>query len=221
MIISRQKPLADILRSLEGKSTIVIIGCGTCATQCHAGGEEEVREMQGELEGQGKAVLLTLVIESVCTAQKTRKEMGRYADQMREAEAILVMSCGVGVQVVAGFSDKPVLPALDTLFIGSLSRAGQFIELCSLCGQCIVDLTEGICPLNQCAKGLLNGPCGGSHGGKCELRGDQDCGWYLIYQRLKERGKLALLKEIHPPHDFSHGSHPQRLFLTREILRKK
>jgi ferredoxin len=221
MIISQQKPLADICQSLEGIGKIVIIGCGTCATQCHAGGEEEVQAMKEELEGRGKLVLLTFILESVCTAQKTKKELTRQNKFIAQANGILVMSCGVGVQVVADLTEKPVIPALDTLFIGALRRVGHYEELCSLCGQCVVDYTGGICPINQCTKGLLNGPCGGSNQGKCEVRSDRDCGWFLIYERLKRQGNLALMRTIYPPQDFSKNLHPQRVILDRKSLKKK
>jgi ferredoxin len=221
MIISQPKPLPDILQSLEGTDRVIIIGCGTCATQCHAGGEKEVQEMRRELEGLGKVVPLSFVLESVCTTQKTKKELTKKNNSIEEADAILVMSCGVGVQTVAELTEKPVFPALNTLFIGSLRRVGHYGELCSLCGQCILEYTGGICPINQCSKGLLNGPCGGSNQGKCEVRADRDCGWYLIYERLKQRGKLDLMERIYQPQDFSQDQHPKKLTLGREMLRKK
>jgi len=177
--------------------------------------------MKRELEGVGKAVPLSFVLESVCTTQKTKKELTKKSTFIEEADAILVMSCGVGVQTVAELTEKPVFPALDTLFIGSLRRVGHYEELCALCGQCILEYTGGICAINQCSKGLLNGPCGGSKQGKCEIIDDRDCGWYLIYERLKQRGKLYLMEMIHQPQDFSKGQHPQKITLGREMLKKK
>lgn len=221
MIISQQKPLSDIIQSLEGVDSVVIIGCGTCATQCHAGGEEEVQEIKRELEGQGKVVPLSFVLDSVCTAQKTKKELMKRNNFIEQADALLVMSCGVGVQTVAELTEKPVLAALNTLFIGSLRRVGHYEELCSLCGQCILEYTGGICAINKCSKGLLNGPCGGSNQGKCEVSPDRDCGWYLIYERLKQRGKLELMERIYQPQDFSRSQHPQKIILGREMLKKK
>jgi ferredoxin len=221
MIISEPKPLPDILQSLDGTKTVTIVGCGTCATQCHAGGEEEVQKMRCKLEKLGKIVPLSFVLESVCTTQKTKKELMNKGNFIEEADAILVMSCGVGVQTVAELTEKPVFPALNTLFIGSLKRVGHYQELCSLCGECILEYTGGVCPINLCSKGLLNGPCGGSSQGKCEVRADRDCGWYLVYERLKQRGKLNLMEKIHQPQDFSQGQHPQKITLDREMLRKK
>lgn len=209
MIISRIKPWEEILGLLDGAGQVALVGCGTCATYCQAGGEEEVLGARRALEGAGKTVTDSFVLESVCAVEKTKRELKRRKSPFQESDAVLVMACGVGVQTVAALVDKPVYPALDTLFIGSWRVRGPYQEMCSLCGECILGWTGGICPINRCSKGLLNGPCGGSRAGRCEVDEERDCGWLLIYQRLQGCGALGLLEEIREPRDASKDSHPQ------------
>ena len=131
----------------------------------------------------------------------------------RDADAILSLGCGEGVQVIAEvFSDKRVYPANDTKFIGSQDRElDKFSELCSACGECILDKTAGICPITRCAKGLLNGPCGGQLQGKCEVDKENDCAWILIWKRLKERGEMDLFNEVWMPRDRRKSSSPRKI----------
>jgi hypothetical protein len=98
-----------------------------------------------------------------------------------------------------------VLPALDTRFFGANIDEGTWSERCAGCGQCIVAATEGICPIARCSKSLLNGPCGGSQDGHCEVDAKIDCAWQLIYDRLEKLGRLDQLEEILPPKDWSRG----------------
>jgi len=118
---------------------------------------------------------------------------------IQSADCLLVMSCALGVQKVGAYNGKPVIPALDTLFIGVEDEPGYFHEACDQCGQCVLGYTAGICPITACHKGLLNGPCGGTNNGKCEVDKEKDCGWTLIYERLKEQGRLDLMKKYQPP----------------------
>ncbi|MHA1431726.1 MAG: methylenetetrahydrofolate reductase C-terminal domain-containing protein, partial [Candidatus Freyarchaeota archaeon] len=147
----------------------VVVGCGTCATLCQTGGDEQVKEMVQKLTDWGKEVTGSIVIESPCDLRIDRRDLKRIGDAVNEADALLVMSCGVGVQTVAEASNKITLAALDTVFIGQVERIGKFYERCRACGECILNETGGICPITRCAKHLLNGPCGGMHEGKCEV----------------------------------------------------
>jgi len=200
--ITKQKPFEEIIKSLGKAKKVYIIGCGTCATICHTGGKTEVVEMKEKLEAAGKKVTGWMVVPTACD-ELTRDALEEQAAEIKKADAVLVMSCAFGVQTVAMFSDKAVYPALNTLFVGKEEAPGQFIEVCMQCGNCVLASTAGICPLVRCAKSLLNGPCGGSVGGKCEVSPDIPCAWQLIYDRLEALGQLDKLEEIEPLRDWS------------------
>jgi len=200
--ITEQKPLEEITQCLERCNTVYLIGCGTCATMLHTGGKSEVLEMKDKLEANGKKVTGWMVIPTACDAL-TREALAENAKDVEAADCILAMSCAFGVQTVSLYTDKPVYPALNTLFIGKEERPGYFAEICLQCGECVLGQYAGICPLTQCAKGLLSGPCGGSRAGKCEQEPEHDCAWILIYERLKRLGKLDEIKEFVPPKDYS------------------
>jgi hypothetical protein len=200
VIIAKQKELAEILQLLEGKKKIFLTGCSQCATTCKFGGEEEVARMAAALTEAGKEITGTVILDPSCISLKVKKDL-RKAPGCKEAEAILVMACGDGCQTVAGNARVPVYPANDTLFIGEVERVGRYKEVCRACGSCELGWTAGICPVARCAKGLLNGPCGGSKDGKCEVDPDLDCAWILIYEALKERNELDNLRRIRMPRD--------------------
>jgi ferredoxin len=215
--ITKQKPLEEILPSLGKAKKVFLIGCGTCATICHTGGKAEVLAMKEKLEAEGKKVTGWMVIPTACD-ELTREALKENAEAIESADAILVMSCAFGVQTVTMYSDKPVYPALNTLFVGKEETPGHFIEVCMQCGNCVLATTVGICPLVRCAKSLLNGPCGGSVDGKCEVSPDTPCAWQLIYDRLKALGQLDKMEEIVAVRDWSTSSSggPRRFVLTDE-----
>jgi ferredoxin len=210
MIATRQKPFEEILESLKGEEKIFIAGCGDCATICHTGGEEEVWAMEEKLVAQGKKVVGTVVIEVACHTLKVRSVFNEMKDLIQQADGLLILACGAGVQAASQATVRMVHPGLDSLFLANIRRHGEFLERCSMCGQCILDLTRGICPLTRCAKGLVNGPCGGAKDGKCEVQG-KDCCWVQIYERLKERGELDRLRAYQPPKDFQRTVKPGSL----------
>jgi ferredoxin len=211
MIITRQKPAEEIEEMIEPFEKIFVVGCGTCSTSCQTGGEDEVAEMVKRL---GDRAVGSAMVEEPCDLRIDRRDLKAHKDIIEEAEAIMVMSCGSGVQTVAEYTGKVVLPALDTLFIGQTERLGRFHDTCKACGECILDETGGVCPVTRCAKGLLNGPCGGQVEGKCEV-GDykNDCAWVLIYDRLKEQDRLDLFTIFRPPRD-----HSKKVLLTEHIF---
>jgi ferredoxin len=215
--VTKQKPLEEILASLGKGKKVYLIGCGTCATICHTGGKAEVLEMKEKLEAEGKKVTGWMVIPTACD-ELTREALAENAVAVESADAILVMSCAFGVQTVSMYSDKPAYPALNTLFVGKEETPGHFIEVCMQCGNCVLATTVGICPLVRCAKSLLNGPCGGSVDGKCEVSPDTPCAWQLIYDRLKALGQLDKMEEIVPVRDWSTSTSggPRRIVLTDE-----
>jgi ferredoxin len=199
MIISEQKPFEEIKACLEGEEKVFIVGCGDCATVCQTGGEEQVKEMQEKLEAKGKIVTGSIVLNPACHVLEVKRGFREKKEEVNAAASLVVMACGNGVQAVTEASGKITHPALNTLFLGSIQRFGHYLERCSLCGECVLEKTGGICPLTRCTKGLLNGPCGGAKDGKCEVDSEKDCGWELIFKRLKEIGQLERLKEFQPP----------------------
>ena len=217
MIITEQKPFAEIIDSLKSYSKIFLIGCGECATTCKSGGKDELLKMQQELELAGKTILGSCIPDAPCVASQLKTEIAKNMPALRQAEAILVLACGLGVQSVKE-NDRlglTVLPACNTLFGALMDAQGNFYEKCSLCGECVLATTGGICPVTLCAKGLLNGPCGGANKGKCEVDKDKDCAWVLIYQELSKKGRAEELKKIQAPKDFKKRLMPHKLILAK------
>ena len=217
MIITEQKPFQETLESLKGYTKIFLVGCGECATTCKTGGEEELLKMKAELQAHGKTVLGTCIPGAPCVAAQIKTELAKNIKLLREAEAILVLACGLGAQSVKD-NDRlglVILPGCNTLFGAVMDAQGNFFEKCSLCGECILDVTGGICPITLCPKGLLNGPCGGMDKGKCEVDKDEDCAWVLIYKELEKRKKLDELKKIQEPKDFKKTTKPHKLIMAK------
>lgn len=213
MIITKQKDKADILKHLEGEKKVFIVGCGECASICKTGGEKEVGEMKVFLEARGKTVTGFCLPDAPCIASQARAAIGKNKKAMKEADALLIMACGLAVQSVKEnlAEDKALHITNDTLFIGEVDKGGVFLERCSACGDCMLEITGGICPVTRCPKGLLNGPCGGVNKRKCEVDENLDCAWVLIYEDLKKKGKSHLLKNYTPPKDHSKMLKPRRL----------
>lgn len=196
--ITKQKSLDEIKLMLDGMERVYLIGCGTCATMTKTGGRDEVLAMKESLQGLGKMVTGWTVIPTACDSM-TEESLKENNGAIRSANCILVMSCALGVQRVGSYIDKPVIPALDTLFIGVEDSPGYFHEICDQCGHCVLGYTAGICPITACHKGLLNGPCGGTNNGKCEVDKEKDCAWTLIYNRLKAQDRLDIMRKYQPP----------------------
>ena len=196
--ITRQKSIEELLRLLDGTSKIFIIGCGTCTTMTRTGGQPEVLKMMEKLKDQQKEVTGWMIIPVACD-ELTHEALEENSDAIKCAEALLIMTCAFGVQTVAMHLDKPVVPALDTLFIGKEQHVGVFDEVCLQCGECVLGETAGICPVAGCHKGLVNGPCGGTKKGKCEVDANKDCVFTLIYKKLEKMGRLDLMRTYHPP----------------------
>ncbi len=221
MIVAERKPLEEI-KSLVGQSQKVLVaGCGTCVTVCFAGGAREAAitaaslRMSTKLDGQEKTVS-----EVTVQRQCEWEYLDEIADQVRAADVVLSLGCGVGVQALAErFPEALVVPGLNTAFMGMPLEQGVWAERCAGCGNCLLGLTGGICPIARCSKQLLNGPCGGSARGKCEVSPEIDCAWQLIYDRLKAQGRLHLLMEITPPKDWRTGRDGGPRKIVREDLR--
>jgi hypothetical protein len=205
MIVTTLKPLDEILDSISPYRRILIAGCDGC-TQPPRGLREakmlkQLLELGGKLRGKEFEFEVISVVKQ-CDTVLTVSALKPYVD---DVDAVLSLACGAGPQTVAEvFPDLPVIPAQNSHFIGMDDRAeGTLQDSCAACGDCILALTGGICPVTRCSKGLLSGACGGARNGKCELDPERDCAWELIYQRLKRLGKLEKLKEMVPPKDYS------------------
>lgn len=203
MIIQRQKSFEDILKSLEGESKVFIAGCADCATACKVGGEEEVADMKRRLEEAGKTVTGTTILDTACQQGAVRQAGRDNEAAIAAADSILVLACGTGAQTVNEALNKPSHIGAESLFVGQVARLGKYSEKCSTCGKCVLEDFEGICPVTRCAKGLLNGPCGGYRDGKCEVDPEKDCAWVQIYKRMDERGRLEKMRTIQSPKDYS------------------
>jgi ferredoxin len=210
MIISEQKSREELLDVLDGKTRLFLVGCAACATACKAGGEEEVFKMQEWLVSVGKEVTGSVVIDEACHIMRAARDLRQHKLQVEGAEALLVLACGAGIQSISSSTDQRVIGGLNSLFLGNIRRFGQFEEKCSLCGECILNETAGICPVTTCAKGLLNGPCGGMEEGKCEADREIDCAWHLIFERLKKQGRPGVFRRSVPPKDWSRKRKPGR-----------
>jgi len=200
--ITQQKRLEEIVRTLGTARKVVLVGCGTCPTMAGTGGVKEVGEMASRLEDEGIETVSHTVIPVACEPL-TGEAREEFAAMLAGASAVLVLSCSLGVRMVSDYTQLPVLPALNTLFIGREAEPGFFVEECAQCGECVLGDNGGICPIVSCAKSLFNGPCGGSVGGKCEVSSDLPCGWQLIYDRMKALGRLDELSVVQPYKDWS------------------
>ena len=208
--ITKQKPFEEIQQQLEGFDRVYIAGCGTCTTMTKTGGMDEVLAMKERLQELGKLVTGWIVIPTACD-EMTEVAIKENNGAIQNASCILVMSCALGVHKISTYIGKPIFPAVDTLFIGVEDGPGYFQEVCAQCGQCVLGETAGIYPLTACHKGLLNGPCGGTNNGKCEVDKEKDCAWTLIYERLQEQGRLDLMRRFHSPRDYNVAPRPRTI----------
>lgn len=173
--------------------------------------------MKKDLESTGKIITGSCIPSAPCVAAKLKSEIAKNIKALQETDAVLVLACGLGLQ---SFKDNdrlglPAFPALNTTFGAVMDAKGNFYEKCSMCGECILDRTGGICPVTLCPKALLNGPCGGMKRGKCEVDNEQDCVWVLIYRELEKAKKLSSLKEINPAKDFKKSGKPHKLIFAK------
>jgi ferredoxin len=221
MIVAEQKPLQEIKALIGDAERVLVVGCGTCVTVCFAGGTREAAITSASLRMSTKLDGKEKVVSDVTVQRQCEWE---YLDEVREqverADVILSLGCGIGVQAMAEhFPEKWVVPGLNTSFLGLPTEQGVWAERCAACGECILGLTGGICPIARCSKSLLNGPCGGSEDGHCEIDPDVPCAWQLIYDRLASMDRLDALLEIQPPKDWSTSRDGGPRKIVREDLR--
>ena len=215
MLVSELKPFEEILGFLDGESKVFIVGCSGCAEVCQTGGEVQVLEMKEKLEQQGKTVVGYTVVDFLCDKALVKLRLKSREEDIEVADSLLVMTCGIGVQATAAVVDKVTHPACNTINLGGARGEWRGSERCHECGDCLLDITGGICPLTACSKSLINGPCGGAKDGKCEVEPEvRDCGWHLIYERLKKLNRLDKMKEIVPPKAYGKMEPPKHLRST-------
>jgi ferredoxin len=206
MIITKPREWQRILDNLEsiGARKVFIVGCGECATVANTGGEHQVMETKSRLEAGGREVTGWMVSRVACHSGGTGLTLRKHAPEVADADAVLVLACGAGVQTVADSTDAPVFPGLESIFLGNVVRHGVFEERCSMCGDCVLDATAGVCPVTTCPKGLLNGPCGGMWEGRCEVLSDRECAFVKINRRLAKQGRGAERRIVAPKDHSKH-----------------
>lgn len=204
MIVGERKPFEEIKESMQGYKKVLILGCGTCVSVCMAGGEKEVELLATQLRMANKLDNEDVEIKEATIQRQCDKEyIEPIIEMAKECDVILSMGCGAGVQMVADLLEPmAVMPGLNTRFIGVADGEGSWSEKCRACGSCVLGEHAGICPITRCPKSILNGPCGGSQGGKCETDPNRDCAWALIYDRLMKQGKLDNIIKVAPPKDY-------------------
>ncbi len=205
MIVGERKPIAEIKQMLAPYRKVLILGCGTCVKTCFAGGDNEVAVLGSALRLSFGAEGRDIAIEEQTIERQCEDEfIQESAPAVARNEAVLSLACGAGVQAMARrFAAIPLLPGVNTTFIGVLEQPGLFTEECAGCGDCRLALFGGICPFTRCAKKLLNGPCGGSRNGRCEVNSETACAWHLIIERLQALGQMEQLRVYHPPKNWS------------------
>ena len=209
MIDAQRKKIPEQLSIMEKHRKVLLLGCGTCVTVCLAGGQREVSILASALRMAARLKGLSLEVEEMTIERQCDNVfLEQAAEAIKRNDAVLSLGCGAGVQALAErYSSKPVYPGLDTAFIGILEERGVWVEKCAACGQCVLHLYGGICPVTRCAKKMMNGPCSGSREDRCEVRADRPCAWQLIYNRLKGIGQLDRLERIVPPKDWRPAWH--------------
>lgn len=209
MIVSEQKPFRQIFDFIRDYNDILILGCGTCMTVCMAGGENEVGVLSKQIKLAARQNNLNMNIEELTITRQCDREFfdENTAGKINGSDIVLSLGCGVGVQyIVELFPEVVVRPGVNTRFYGANISQGLWSERCAGCGECVLDKFEGICPIARCAKSLMNGPCGGSADGMCEVDTENtECAGQLLYERFKRLNKLDELMEVKPPKNWSAG----------------
>ncbi len=204
MIVADRKPFDEIAASLAGCKKVLVLGCGSCVTVCLSGGEKQADELASQLRLAAKANGQDQVVEVDCITRHCDREfVANLKKDLSGYDAVLSLACGVGVGFMSElYPQVRILPGLNTTFYGASTAPGAWEERCHGCGDCVLAWTGGVCPMSRCSKSLINGACGGTSKGKCEVSKDMDCGWYVIYKRLAETGRLEELRKMRAPRDW-------------------
>ncbi len=221
MIVAEQKPLQEIKELVGEAQDVLVVGCGTCVTVCFAGGEREAQILSSSLRMSSKLDDRPQNVTDITVQRQCEWEyIDPLGEDIRAADVVVSLGCGVGVQAIAErFPETWVVPGLNTTFMGLPTEQGVWSERCAACGDCLLGITGGICPIARCSKSLLNGPCGGSEAGHCEIDPDVDCAWQLIYDRLESLEKLEMLMKLQEPKNWSTSRDGGPRKIVREDLR--
>lgn len=212
MIITQKKPIEEVITLVGNAKTVAIVGCNSCATTCQTGGETQVQELSAILEQAGKKVVATTIADYCCMNLSVKAKM--KAINAANPDCIICMSCGDGVQCVAkNAPTTPVYPSNNTMYLGEAVRFGVWEEACRFCGDCVLGQTGAVCPITQCAKSLVNGPCGGQKNGKCEANRENDCAWIQIYNRLEATNQVEKLTPRREDKGYGDFAHPRTIRL--------
>lgn len=205
MIVGEQKPFDEIWEMVKGHKQITVFGCNTCVSVCHQGGNKEAEILASLLRMRATQEGIDIDIsDGGIERQCEHPFFDKVNEDFERSESVLSLACGIGVQFIAAkYPNLPVYPALNTTFLGDVPADGFFVEKCQACGDCVLGVTGGICPVSRCCKRIFNGPCGGSNDGKCEISKDIDCAWQLVVDRLEALGRLGDYEKIAPVKDWS------------------
>jgi len=218
MIIAKRKPMNEIAEMVAPFKRITVIGCRSCVAICLAGGEKEVKMLISALKAKNRKQGKHQEFEGLVVERQCEKEwVKEVEDKVLGSDLVLSMACSLGAQTIGDmYPEKLVFPGLNTGMFGVPEEQGVWSEKCVGCGDCVIHLTGGICPIARCAKSMSNGPCGGSANGKCEVNLEVDCAWSAIYDRLKLQNRLDLMEKITPAKNWSTSHSGGRRVYERE-----
>jgi len=214
MIFTEKKAIEEILEFSKNDKNIFLLSCNGCPEAAETGGLKALNELKEELIKNGKTIVGEALIDTICNKLLVGMRLMRHKRALEKSDAVIVLSCGIGVQATSSLLEKSVYPALNTTSMGGFQGLWPSDERCAQCGNCMLAATGGICPIAFCSKSLLNGACGGTKDGMCEVDKDKDCGWHLIYERLKKTGKLDNLKKFKKARNF------KKMEPTQELRKK-
>ncbi len=209
MLVIQLKPDDEIKPHIAGKKLFILecLGCQDVYSP-----RDEVNKFIDNLK---EKVSARVRMDYICNRDFVSAYIKRYSKQIQEAERVLIFSCGVGAQIVASLMEhKVVYTCCDTLYLNGFQGLNVQQFDCCQCGECYLNYTGGVCPLMNCSKSLINGPCGGAKEGKCEVNPEADCVWGVIYNRLEKMNKLDILKKVLVPRNYSE-------VLTQSLSREK
>jgi ferredoxin len=205
MIVGEQKPFEEVWEMVKDHKQLTVYGCNTCVAVCHQGGNKEAGILASQLRMRASQDEVDIeIVDSGIERQCEHEFFEKTEELISKSEAVLSLACGIGVQFMASkYPSTPIYPALNTTFLGDVPETGLFTEKCQACGDCVLGVTGGVCPVSRCAKRLFNGPCGGSTSGMCEISKNTECAWQLVIDRLEALGRLDDYEKIQPIKDWS------------------
>ncbi|MFZ5907130.1 MAG: methylenetetrahydrofolate reductase C-terminal domain-containing protein [Nitrospirota bacterium] len=218
MIVAEVKPFQEIKEMVKDFGKVLVVGCGSCVTVCMSGGEKQAELLAAALRMSARNEGRALEVREITILRQCDPEfIEQIQDETADYDALLSMACGAGVQGLTDkLKDKVILPAMNTRFMGMTVGKGEWTEVCTGCGDCVLALTGGICPVTTCPKGILNGPCGGNKKGMCEVSPDLPCAWVRIYEHLKALGRLDLMKRELGAKDWARKQRPGKYRVEEE-----